>query len=430
MKNLLIIYPHWPPSNLTGLHRARLIANYLEDFGWHPVMLTVAPVHYEEKPDYDLVNTVSPRVEVVTTDAFPVLSLGGYRLLGDIGLRAWWQLYREARKIISRINIDFIWIPVPSWYPALLGPLLLRKTGVPYGVDYIDPWVSHLAPFDKRFSRAWLVLQLARLLEPVAVRNASLISGVSKPYYQGVLDRNFRHKPVVDAAMPYGYDPNDHKVVLKGLQTPWPEDGSVQPLVYAGIFLPQSHLFLDRLFSVVREMLDAGIWQPSRQFWFLGAGYYQGRQVMDYARDHGIAHLVHEIHQRFAFLEILNFLGRASAILVVGSTERHYTASKIFQSLLSGRPVVSIFHAESSAAAILRECDAAEYSVLYKEDFSNADLDAAIRKALTAYLDGNENWKFDASGLDRYSAKESARILVQAMENVVTPSAGHSVKEQ
>ena len=27
MKRILIIYPHWPPSNLVGVHRVRLIAN-------------------------------------------------------------------------------------------------------------------------------------------------------------------------------------------------------------------------------------------------------------------------------------------------------------------------------------------------------------------------------------------------------------------
>ena len=48
MKNMLIIYPHWPPSNLAGVHRARLISNFLPDFGWHPIVLTVKEIYYEE----------------------------------------------------------------------------------------------------------------------------------------------------------------------------------------------------------------------------------------------------------------------------------------------------------------------------------------------------------------------------------------------
>jgi hypothetical protein len=59
MKNILIIYPHWPPSNLAGVHRARLIANFLPEFDWHPIILTVDPDYYEEKPDWDMLKTVN-----------------------------------------------------------------------------------------------------------------------------------------------------------------------------------------------------------------------------------------------------------------------------------------------------------------------------------------------------------------------------------
>ena len=37
MKTVLIIYPHWPPSNLVGVHRVRLIANHLHAQDWHPL---------------------------------------------------------------------------------------------------------------------------------------------------------------------------------------------------------------------------------------------------------------------------------------------------------------------------------------------------------------------------------------------------------
>ena len=97
MKTILIIYPHWPPSNLAGVHRARLISNFLPDLGWHPIVLTVKPEYYEEKPDYDFVKTVSPKTEVIYTKA---RKIGKIRIIGDIGIRAFKYLKKEALKII------------------------------------------------------------------------------------------------------------------------------------------------------------------------------------------------------------------------------------------------------------------------------------------------------------------------------------------
>jgi hypothetical protein len=39
---------------------------------------------------------------------------------------------------------------------------------------------------------------------------------------------------------------------------------------------------------------------------------------------------------------------------MLGSDEPHYTASKIYPALMSGRPFLSLFHRASSAHAILR----------------------------------------------------------------------------
>ena len=71
MKSVLIIYPHWPPSNLVGVHRVRLIANHLASFGWHPIVLTVHERHYEEPLVPELTALVASTVEVIKVDGLP-----------------------------------------------------------------------------------------------------------------------------------------------------------------------------------------------------------------------------------------------------------------------------------------------------------------------------------------------------------------------
>ena len=54
------------------------------------------------------------------------------RFLGirDIGLRAFLQLYIKAKQILKQERIDFLYIPIPSFYCALLGRFLHRATGI------------------------------------------------------------------------------------------------------------------------------------------------------------------------------------------------------------------------------------------------------------------------------------------------------------
>jgi hypothetical protein len=53
------------------------------------------------------------------------------------------------------------------------------------------------------------------------------------------------------------------------------------------------------------------------------------------------------------YLEALSTLSRSDGVLLVGSDEPHYTASKIYPALMSGRPFLSLFHASSSSHQIL-----------------------------------------------------------------------------
>ena len=57
---------------------------------------------------------------------------------------------------------------------------------------------------------------------------------------------------------------------------------------------------------------------------------------------------------RLDYLDALSVLSEASAILLLGSSERHYTASKLYPALLAKRPILALFHEASSVVSILR----------------------------------------------------------------------------
>lgn len=423
MKNLLIIYPHWHPANLAGVHRPRLVGNYLKEFGWKPRVITVKDRYFEERPDSDFVKTFSEDFEVTRVDAFKVTKP---RVIGDIGLRAFWQLYKGSLEIIRKEKIDFIWIPIPSFYCALLGRLIHAKTNIPYGIDYIDPWVRDIS--NRRDWRHRISNSMAKFLEPIAVKKASLITGVSFEYYKPVIDRNFKPNitharitpssfTITHAAFPYGFDPNDHRIKLKSIKYPWPDKGE-KPWIYAGAFLPNSKIFLENLFSSIAKLRSERDWDDRIALYFVGTGAYPGISIIEYATEAGISDIVHEDRSRHPFLHVLNFLSAADTVMVLGSTEKHYTASKVYQALLSGRPVWSIFHEESSAVAVEEMCKANQFLVKYRDGMELEDLRTDIKSKLTARMN-SDKWRPDLQRLNQFSARESARKLVEAIEKVV-----------
>src|SRR5262249_27252013 len=71
------------------------------------------------------------------------------------------------------------------------------------------------------------------------------------------------------------------------------------------------------------------------------------------AEAEGVDGVVHEIPERLPYLRALKSLICSNGLLLIGSDEPHYTASKIYPALMSGRPYLSLFHRASSAHAIL-----------------------------------------------------------------------------
>ena len=64
---------------------------------------------------------------------------------------------------------------------------------------------------------------------------------------------------------------------------------------------------------------------------------------------------VYEYPKRIPYLDVLIHLQQADGIFILGSTEPHYTPSKSYQGVLSGKPILAVLHSESTAVQVLKE---------------------------------------------------------------------------
>jgi hypothetical protein len=354
MKKILIISPHYPPSNLAAVHRSRLFAQHLPKFGWEPIILTVDERDYEESLDWNLHSMLPKNQRIEKVRAFPVTKP---RLIGDIGLRAFLQIRKRALELVQSESIEFVFIPIPSFYTALIGPFLHRKTGVKYGIDYIDPWVHQFPGSDKIFSRHWFSMHLAKFLEPKAVKDVSLITGVAEGYYQGVIDRNPKlKKQSLFAAMPYGGEASDHSGLNQLQLEPYLfKKNEKFQFVYAGAMLPNAYGPLESIFNAIAANAKEF---NNVEFHFIGTGYASNDElsfnIKSLAEKYGLWNaVVFEYPKRIPYLDVLVHLSLADAVFILGSTEPHYTPSKTYQGVLSKKPILAVLHEKSTAAAVI-----------------------------------------------------------------------------
>ena len=272
-RRIAIVTGHFPPSNLAGVHRARLWAQYLPEFGWEPIVITTHWRYYEEGLDAGLVELVSPTLRVIRTKAIPVKPI---KLIGDIGVRSfYWQL-KALNELILNKEIDFIHITIPSNYLALLGELLYRRHRFPFGIDYQDPWVHPWPGVESRFSKAWWSYRLGRWLEPLAIKNAALITGVAPLHYEGALERNpLVRNHCVTAAMPVGNSEIDYELAQKiaGKTVLFHPDDGLFHMVYAGTMWPKAHIILEQFLKALTVLRDTEPELMSRlRIHFVGTG--------------------------------------------------------------------------------------------------------------------------------------------------------------
>ena len=423
MKRVAIVAAHFPPSNLTNVHRARLWGRFLPEFGWQPVVVTAHWDYYEEKLDWDLAKLVPSDLQVVRTRAFPTKP---FRIIGDLGVRALWWHYRALCALARNGGLDFVHITIPSNFSALLGRLVHAATGLPYGIDYNDPWVHRWPGTEKRFSRAWVSCKLGEWLEPWAVRRARLITGVAPLYFEDVLLRNpaLRGR-VVTAAMPHGACEEDFQQVRSSKRKLFlfdSEDGCFH-FLYAGALLPKGRAVLQRLLKGLAHLVRSRREVADRiRMHFVGTGRAledpKGFNVMPYVEQLGLQSHVDEHPHRIAYVDVLNHLCSASGILVLGSTEKHYTPSKIFQAALSKRPIFAMLHRDSTAVDLIRRGRVGTVLTLTEAALPGIEeVAAAIERFVTGseYAQERVAW----SVFDETSARESARALADAMNQVV-----------
>ena len=383
-RTCVIVSPYFPPSTLAGVHRARHLAKHLPAAGWTPIVLCVDEAHHEERLDPGLASLVPETVEIIKTPAI------SHRLtrpfgLGELSLRGLLPLRRELFRLLETRSVGAVLITGSPYYPMLLAGEVKRRFGTPVVLDFQDPWISAWGAKQPPVSKAGLSHWLATQLEPRAVTAADFITSVSETQNSEMAARYSGLDRRRMSAIPIGSDPEDFDALrdtpTKGGAVSL--DRSCINLSYVGNIWPGATEPLKVFLGAVARLAAA---QPELarrlRINFVGTSNQPNEftrfAVRPLAEAAGVGAIVKETPQRVPYLEALSILAASDGLVMIGSDEPHYTASKIYPNLMSGRPYLSLFHRASSAHEILSAAGGGDSFA-----FSTADELASLENPLS-----------------------------------------------
>jgi len=362
-RKILCVCPSFPPIAYPDCLRLRLTLPYFKEFNWKPTVLCIEPRFVEGPIDPKLAEVLPSDLQIIHSYCIPPdwsRSFG----VSNLALRAIPFLIQSVGKLFEQEAFDLVFFSTTVFLSMVLGRYWLWRYKVPYVLDFQDPWLSDYEGDRGSLYQSWkyrVSQEIASLLEPFTLRGATHIISVSPGYVDTLLKRYSWLKPEQFTVLPFGAAETDfHALQQSPIEhSHFNSSDGKQHWVYVGRGGGDMAFALRAFFQALRQVRQQ---DPDKvnnlRLHFVGTDYAPGERaqktVEPIANECGIGDIVQELPQRIPYFEALQCLLDADALIVPGSDDPSYTASKIYPYILAKKPLLAIFHARSSVVDVLR----------------------------------------------------------------------------
>ena len=230
MKKVLMVSYAFPPVGGGGVQRNVKFVKYLREFGWEPIVLTVAN---PSTPLVDLhltkdiptgikiykANTCEPQYSSkrkFSTGSNPLkLFVSGALkriatnvLLPDFQILWWPGLCTKLIKILKTENLDCIFVSGPPFSTFIPVVFLGKIFKIPVIIDYRDEW-RYLRSQLENLSNSRLARKLDNYFEKYCLKHCSVFTAASKAYIEDIEERYKIEKPIRGVCITNGFDTDD-----------------------------------------------------------------------------------------------------------------------------------------------------------------------------------------------------------------------------
>lgn len=427
MKKVLIISYYWPPAGGPGVQRWLKFAKYLPCFGVQPVMYVPKNPHYPlqdaslvtEVPDgvrvvkkpilepYSLSRIVSKnKTQEISSGIIPTQEKQGLLqkamlfIRGNVFIpdaRKFWvnPSVNFLKEFLQKEDINTIITTGPPHSLHLIGMKLQKAINVNWIADFRDPWTS--IGYHEKMKLLEVSRKKHQRLEKQVLLKADRIivtSNVTKKEFQERTD-------VPIKVITNGYDIDEVPVVSSD------KDFTIS---HIGSLLsgrnPQQ--LWQAMGELVRE--DVGFAQHFK----LKLVGVVGSEVMSSIEEQGLAPYL-QIEGYISHKEAL-LMQRKSQVLLLIEIDHEQTRAiipgKLFEYMVSGRPILAVGPADSDPEKIIRKTNTGSYFKYREKD----EMKMYLRNCYKAYREGR--LKNNAIGLQQYSRKNLTKELVKVIDTL------------
>lgn len=409
VRTVLLIAYHFPPvAGSSGLQRTLRFAQYLPEFGWNPIVLTVQPNAYEEIDERSLAQ-IPAGCEVVRTrclDAGRHLSVFGryprFATLPDRWASWRWWAVRTGRRLIRDRNIAALWSTYPIATAHKIGAEICARTGVPWIADFRDPMAQEGYPRDARRRLAFKCIE-----ESVAAHAARwvFVSPSARRMYAE------RYPQVPDERLlliENGFDESS----FEGLAANPSAAAQARPvLLHSGIVYP-SERDPAALFEALARLHKNAKIRPGDFVIRFRAPVHES-MLEELARAHAVQAYV-EVKPALPYREALQEMLDASALVVMqGSNCNEQIPAKLYEYLRAGRPILGLADPAGDTGRALATSGCAHVAALESAD--------AIERLLPGFIAQVRAGALPATApatIERYSRRTLTGLLAAALDEV------------
>ena len=431
MKKVLVITYYWPPSGGGGVQRWLKFVKYLPEFGWEPEVYTP---EYQNAPSQDLSlnRDISKNLMVIRQPIWEPYSL--YRKLtgrsNDENLGAAFSSGKKANKFIEYAsnwirsnffipdarkfwiassvkflekyiksnNIEVVVTTGPPHSMHLIGLKLKQSLGIKWLADFRDPWTD-IDYFDELKLTSW-ARKRHHLLENKVLENADLVTCVSNSNSAKLSAKGKTNIHVITN----GYDESDVMDVRPNIDEKF-------SIAHIGTFMANRNPEI--LWEVLAELIaEDAIFKQDVILHLVGN---TDAVILDSISEHGLEKNV-LLCKSVKHDQAIQFQKNAQLLLITvnkSGDSKGMVTGKIFEYLVSGRPILAIGPEDGDLAAILKETSTGVIS-----DFKNKDdLKGHILAFYKMYK--KDNLKVSPSNLEKYSRRNLTSQMAQCLNRLV-----------
>ncbi|MBK8087401.1 MAG: glycosyltransferase [Chitinophagaceae bacterium] len=389
MKRVLIISPHFPPVNAPDMQRVRMSLPFYKEMGWEAEVICVDEQYTDGFTDELLSETIPADIPVHKVKALPLRYTRKFGL-GSLSIRSYYHFKQKGTELLEKKKFDLVFFSTTMFHVIALGRYWKEKFGGPFVVDMQDPWRNDFylsRPKSVRPPKFKMAYTIHKKMEAYTMPHADGIISVSKGYINELQRRYPVLASIPSVVIPFGLAENDFVFTRRKQIAPEVITATKDKInvVYIGALLRQAFIpMLRALFTALKTHV-ADIDQY--HFYFIGTSYATGTQekiVEELADELGIPQLVTEIPERISYFSALATLMHADILLIPGSVDKDYNASKVYNNVFAGKPVFCMFHEKSLVFDFIRKTNAG-IAVGLNEDDNEVSMLAKIEEVMPGF---------------------------------------------